>query len=233
MDDGSCPNTPFVARSVTRISCGRVPTRKFCWLCFCFCFVFPVNSTSRLSPSVSKFAPNDNDENNNSNSSNNSNNKAKMAPTRWNQEATQDLLVSIFVVMRSGMKPDVQASIVEEMKSRGHDDISWEPLRYGRALFCISLSCHGHVRPPLFLSCLQVLGGEYSEKSRFVSSDLLFQWAVRRGALFRSSCLCSFSRSLQLLPNHLRTFFQVTPPINFNTSTTTSINHGKVGGSPR
>jgi hypothetical protein len=139
-----------------------------------------------LSPSVSKFAPNDNDENNNSN------NKAKMAPTRWNQEATQDLLVSIFVVMRSGMKPDVQASIVEEMKSRGHDDISWEPLRYGRALFCIFLSCHRHVRLPLFLSCLQVLGGEYSEKSRFVGSLVPVGGEARR--------IVSLFMPLQLLP---------------------------------
>lgn len=53
----------------------------------------------------------------------------KMPPSRWDEKANVDLMISMYVALRAAIDPDAQKAIVAEMAERGHN-VTWDLLRY-------------------------------------------------------------------------------------------------------
>ncbi|KAK4662685.1 hypothetical protein QC763_0090830 [Podospora pseudopauciseta] len=49
---------------------------------------------------------------------------------RWDNQSNSDLLTCLYDVYSKEMGREVQAQIVDKMKSKGHEDVNWDKIRY-------------------------------------------------------------------------------------------------------
>ncbi|KAK4671011.1 hypothetical protein QC764_0090850 [Podospora pseudoanserina] len=48
---------------------------------------------------------------------------------RWDNQSNSDLLTCLYDVYSKEMGREVQAQIVDKMKSKGHEDVNWDKIR--------------------------------------------------------------------------------------------------------
>ncbi|KAK4175962.1 hypothetical protein QBC36DRAFT_290995 [Triangularia setosa] len=83
---------------------------------------------------------------------------------RWNDQSNLDLLSCLYGMYSKDMGKEVQTAVVAEMKSKGHDDINWDKIRYVSICWLPSDSSSLY-RPSLSgLLCLALPSGAASSR---------------------------------------------------------------------